>query len=160
MEGFSTLTNKHILNFAPHSHKHTAMVSEQPCEDTPGIFTQPLIKIDWCWKDIICSSHGKAQSPRFYGPHTLPTDLLPLHTVPLCPLSLFAKWGAIAAGVEAQTVSTRSLIFQAAGCCRWSIGHWWSPSAVVAHGLCPSGLRHTTTGCSLLLWLGHLWWRI
>ena len=55
---------------------------------TPWIFTQPLMKINLCWKDVECSSDDEAQSPRFHGPHILPAALSPLHTVSSCPLSL------------------------------------------------------------------------
>lgn len=84
---------------------------------------------------------------------------------PLLRLGPHKLWGATAPGVTAQTTCTRSLIFQAAGCCWWSVGHSWSPSAIVALGLCPSGFHYTTSkgfwqAALILLGLGHLQWRI
>lgn len=56
-----------------------------------AVRTQPLMKINWCWKDVIYISDGKVQSSRFHGLHILAADRPPLQTVPLCLRSLLAK---------------------------------------------------------------------
>lgn len=39
------------------------------------IFTKRLVKIGWCWKDVACGFHGKAQAPRILSPYLPPPYL-------------------------------------------------------------------------------------
>lgn len=56
---------------------------------TPWIFTKPLMNINGCWTDVVCSTdeHWWTWMPHFNGPHILLADLTLLHTFPTiyCP---------------------------------------------------------------------------
>lgn len=71
--------------------KYMFVGSWQETKGTPWIFAQPLMKIRWCWKDVICSSDGKTQPSCFHHPQILQGNHTLLDTFPPHPLPLFAK---------------------------------------------------------------------
>lgn len=76
-------------------HKHTLGEADfTPCqyvlegswagaESTSRIFTQALIEINFCLKDVISSSDDKAELIHFHAPQVLPADPPLLHSTPL-----------------------------------------------------------------------------
>ena len=60
-------------------------------EGTGLVLAIPLVEVFWRWEHIICSSDDEADVACLHFPELPPTELTPLQSFPLHPLSLLDK---------------------------------------------------------------------